>query len=553
MGQVRIDASLGNESAREVIHIPVRTPNLPSVRSEQAVVKPGEIWTPTLPPHGMAGTNTTTLSISRAPDFGLDKRLDYLVHYPHGCIEQTTSAAFPQVYLPTLVTLGDSRTREIETNVTAAIARLRSFQTESGGFGYWPHDSQVSDWGNNYAGHFLLEARRAGYDVPSDLMDPWLEYQRQQARSSEPGRTDNPEIADQAYRLYTLALAGQADMGAMNRLRDSLGKLGRDAAQTARRMLALAYFQTGLADLGNELLEASGGAWKPSRYDDWYYGSRLREEAVQLLARHTAGDKAGAWLLGEEVAKSLASDEWYSTQSTAWALLAISRTFADAVSGDTRFSLKDSADWRSLASAQTTWQDTLASGVAGGTSIRNDGTTVLHATLSHRGIPANAEEQPVSAGLAMTVRYTDVGGQPLAVEKLTQGQDFVAELTITNTGNRNLENLSLTQGVASGWQIRNTRLEGAAERSDMDYQDIRDDRVLSYFPLAVTAGKGHGDWPEWQYEWRSRQIKDTLTVRILLNASFAGRFYLPGWQAEAMYDGKIKAATAGRWVEVVRP
>ena len=279
----------------------------------------------------------------------------------------------------------------------------------------------------------------------------------------------------------------------------------------------------------------------------------MREQAIQLLAQNSAGDKAGAWSLGEEVARSLASDEWYSTQSTAWALLAISRTFADAISGETRFSLNETGDWRSLASARTTWQDSLLSFKAGSMSIRNDGTTTLHAILSHRGVPANTAEEPVSAGLAMEVRYTDVSGKPLPVDKLTQGQDFVAELTIANTGHKNLENLSLTQGVASGWQIRNTRLEGAAERNDLDYQDIRDDRVLSYFPLTVAAGKGNGDWPEWRYEWRSRQIRDTLTVRILLNASFAGRFYLPGWQAEAMYDGRVKAATAGRWVEVVRP
>ena len=73
---------------------------------------------------------------------------------------------------------------------------------------------------------------------------------------------------------------------------------------------------------------------------------------------------------------------------------------------------------------------------------------------------------------------------------------------------------------------------GLGQKGNFDYQDIRDDRVLTYFPMSPGQTK-------------------TFVVR--LNASYAGRFYLPVVNAEAMYDARIHSRTPGRWVEVYRP
>lgn len=66
--------------------------------------------------------------------------------------------------------------------------------------------------------------------------------------------------------------------------------------------------------------------------------------------------------------------------------------------------------------------------------------------------------------------------------------------------------------------------------SQPDYQDVRDDRVYSYFDLQPNTSK---------------------TFRIKLNASYLGKFYLPSTSCEAMYDNTINARNAGQWVEVV--
>ena len=116
------------------------------------------------------------------PSLNLSKHLNYLVRYPHGCIEQTTSAAFPQLYLDNLMELTADQKLEIEDHVRIALGKLPAFQLSDGGFGYWPGASEVNEWGTNYAGHFILLAENKGYSLPFGLKENWLKYQKRAAR-----------------------------------------------------------------------------------------------------------------------------------------------------------------------------------------------------------------------------------------------------------------------------------------------------------------------------------------------------------------------------------
>ena len=135
-------------------------------------IKPGESWTPEVALPGLAGTNRATLEVSRVPPLDLGRRLEYLLGYPHGCVEQTVSAAFPQLFLGKLLELTPEKQARAETNVKAALERLRRFQASDGGFGYWPGDDDSADWATNYAGHFAVEAQKAGYLPPPGAARP---------------------------------------------------------------------------------------------------------------------------------------------------------------------------------------------------------------------------------------------------------------------------------------------------------------------------------------------------------------------------------------------
>lgn len=523
-GTVRVQAEGGSESVSEEVHMTVRSPNPPSVERIVATVSPGKTWTQDFTPHGMAGTNTVSLEVSSVPPLHLAQRLQYLIRYPHGCVEQITSGAFPQLYLPGLMVLTEAQQVDTAANVQRVIDRLRGYQLAEGGFAYWPGASGVHDWSTSYSGHFLLEARRLGYAVPADMLERWQNYQRQQARSYVTGNHYS-QLA-QAYRLYTLALAGSPDAGAMNRLRDTTS-LG----DTARWQLAAAYQVMGMPDVAAALTD--NASLTPARYDEPgnTFGSQLRDRAILLPVLGGLNRHEEAQQQVQAIADALSQDGWYSTQSLAWALMSLARYFdTDADTRGLAFAWRQGeAAWQAVDEPQALLSSQSPQPEAAPLAVRNDSDWPLYVVLANRGVPAAGDERGASQGLSFTVRFAGADGAALPVQQLTQGTDIQAEVTITNTSGRRQAPLALTQVLPSGWQVNNQRMAGEETPQTLDYQDIRDDRVLSYFGL--DAG-------------------ESRTITVSLNASFAGRFYLPGWQVENMYDTSVQARTAGRWVTV---
>src|SRR5690606_21343441 len=213
------------------------------------------------------------------------------------------------------------------------------------------------------------------------------------------------------------------------------------------------------------------------------------------------------------------------------------------------FSLKttQAGEWQNLSVQQTFYRQKLEQSDIW---LRNDSDHDVRVMVSNRGVPANLQEQEQaqasSEGLNLSAKFFTLDGDPLSVESLPQGTDFVAEVTVSAEfarlpGNR-IENLALTLVMPSGWQIRNERLEGEQLPKGVDFMDIRDDRVLGYFSL----------WRDYSSSYRyNDRYQQNVTLRVILNASYAGKFYLPAWQVTAMYNEKIHAKTRGYWVEVV--
>jgi hypothetical protein len=169
--------------------------------------------------------------------------------------------------------------------------------------------------------------------------------------------------------------------------------------------------------------------------------------------------------------------------------------------------------------------------------VTNRGNNTLYLKLITRGQPLTGDSvKPINnpAVLIMNVEYISQNASPVDISRLAQGTDFIAKVTIKNPGKRgSYTEMALSEIFPSGWEILNPRMmdgEGAFKSSPADYQDVRDDRVYSYFDI--------------------RQ-NETLTYYIQLNAAYLGRYYLPSTNCSAMYDNTITAASAGRWVEVV--
>ena len=179
VAKFKVEVSSGSERAFEEIEVLVRPPNPEISKSNTYSLDPGKSWTTDYNAIGIKGTNRNRLSISKLPDLDLEKHLNYLIRYPHGCIEQTTSSVFPQLYLSRLTQLSNQQKESVETNIMAALNRYRLFQTSSGGFSYWPNGhAYPSEWGTNYAGHFMIEAKLKGYTLPSGMLEAWIKHQK---------------------------------------------------------------------------------------------------------------------------------------------------------------------------------------------------------------------------------------------------------------------------------------------------------------------------------------------------------------------------------------
>jgi hypothetical protein len=530
-GQLQFIATSGAESSQHTVDIAIQAPNTPSIRSVMATIEPQSTWSPTVTPFGLTGTNQSTLEVSAIPGLNLDQHLDYLVNYPHGCLEQTTSSAFPQLYLPKLLQLPAEQQQKVERHIKAAIDKLGNFQAVSGNLMYWPGSTEVNDWASIYAGNFLVEAQKQGYAIPTTLLNNWLIYQVNQAQ--EWSNVDNQDTSSiQAYRLYVLALAGKPQMGAMNRLRES-GK----ANTQARWMLAAAYQKVGQTEAATQLTQGLAATQTSAPTPDLTFSGKLGNLGIQLETLLALNKTQDADALIQQMAIELALAENANTHDLSWALMSISHYLAQstqAIKGQVSI---NGATATALSTAQSLLSQKLATGdTAFKVDLKNEGDRKLYATVYSKGVAPAGNELAESKGLTLQVDILNSAKQvvwstqnpstqPL---QFAQGQDYSIVVQVANSTPKVVKRVALSTLVPSGMEI-GTHPEAA--KVGLSYQDVRDDRVLSYFDLNAGERK---------------------TVTIPVNAAFLGNYYFPATSAEVMYEPNKRGRTAGLSVQIVK-
>ena len=532
IAKVMIIATSGKERAETSIELDVRNPNPPMTEVIDTILAPGQTWNQGFAQVGIAGTNKATLEVSGIPPINLGKRLDYLIHYPYGCVEQTTSSVFPQLYLANLMTLTQNQKEEAERNIRAGIQRLRLFQRPSGGMSYWPGDNEDNEWASNYAGHFLVEAEQKGYSLPQGMLDQWKKYQKIKATTWS--GTNDWAMLTQAYRLYTLALAKAPELGSMNRLREN-----KNLPVTAKWSLAAAYVLAGQPEVANQITNNLPTTVSKYRELCYTYGSDDRDKAIILETLTLLNRREKGMAVLKDLSAALSDNYGYmSTQTTAYALMSIAKFVGRAgVKSDMNFTL-NATNVRSetIATAALVSQTDLKIKGAENSSVslKNNGRAIIYARIIKQGVPKIGDQTSAESNVKMAVSYKDMDGNALDPTNIKQGTDFYAEVTLSNPGMRgDYAEMALVQIFPSGWEILNTRMDGteASSKSDIPrYQDIRDDRVYTFYDLRANQSK---------------------TFKIYLNASYYGGFYLPSVYTEAMYDASINAHIAGKWVNVV--
>lgn len=527
----------------EKVGIAVNSNNTPVELSENSALKGKETATYTQSHEYVKGTVESILTISNKMMLGLDQRLKYLIRYPYGCAEQTTSSVFPQLFMDKLSTNKDYDKQKVVDNINAGISRLKLFQLSSGAFSYWPGDKDKSDWATNYIGHFLIYAKKNGYYLPDSMYDKWLDYTARTVRGTD--MASDYDISWKSYALYLLALAGKQNVSEMNYMFENYYNTKMN--DTSKMYLAAAYKLIGEDSIAINLSSNINTSSIKKMFDALYardkyyysysYGSLLRELAVYLDCYYTIYGKKDDEAF-EEILSAMRTKKWYSTQTTAYSLIALSNIATENVV-DT---IKGVIDIDGVKTEYTT------SGIyklpisvdAKVIKVIPDTEGMTYVNYYIEGVPINADIEDYAEGFNISRKFYNDEGKSIDSKNIKSGDIFWLEVSVkpTHRNTERVDNIAINQILPSGWEIENLRVtdskvpkwvEEIAKNTNVSYTDIRDDRVM------------------WFFNYNNEK---ELNFFVKLNAVTKGEYDFPGTVLEAMYDNNYRAYKKGWKVKV---
>jgi uncharacterized protein YfaS (alpha-2-macroglobulin family) len=466
------------------------------------------------------GSARRDVIISPLPILQLRARLDYLVHYPYGCVEQTTSTAFPMIYIGEIASELDPetfRTKPAAGYVRDAIRRLGTMQTASGGFAMWPYGSDVNVWASIYVTHFWTEAKRAGYGVDAGRHGRALDYVAQLAKARP--EYDRDGLQQAVYALYVLARAQRADLGTMDYIRE---KHASTLSYEARALLGAAYAAVGNPSAVNAMLAEIEREEAVTRQTGGNYNSTVRNRALVVLALLDAAPKdARLPRLAGRLARDVIAERHYTTQDSAIALVALGQYFRTRKSNATYSGslLHDGKVIGRFGGKTMRFTKLPATGTLSVLMENGYVADAAYFTVRVRGTPSESTFRPYADGLRLTRTFMDRGGTPLVAKEVKQGDIVVIRTEIESTAGA-MQNVVIQVPLPAGLEVENPRLSTTESLpwvqnlAAPQHADIRDDRVL-FFVDVNAYGK--------------------LAFYTVARAITPGEFRLPPAQAEAMY------------------
>ena len=526
IAEFRINGKAGNYSSFDEVEIDIRNPNPIETKISDFALQPGESISELVERFGVAGNQAAAVEVSRMPSLNLEKRLNYLIRYPYGCLEQTVSSVFPQLYLSELTELPEIKAKQIDRNILVAIKKLRSYQ-RSGRFNYWRGGGYYHSWSDMYAAHFLYEAEQKGYFVGANVLKSWVDHQQEVASQFDTKNARMWEFDVQAYRLYILAITGNANTGAMNRMRGV-----ENLTDRARYLLAGAYGRIGQASVGKRVLEKASTDLENVGYEHRSFSSSIRDQAIAALTLSEIEQKGNSLIMVNKIAEKLRSSSWYSTHSIAFSLMAVAKVAMVSEKEEMNYKLSiNGGQERVVQSDNIVDIYDLALVDQSNFTIKNESEGVIYVSIINSGKQAPGIVQARKENLNLELSYVSENGEKIDFKNLEQGTDFKAIVRITNprTAGRNIDDLALSQIFPAGWEIRTGGLSNESRDENFQFQEVRDDRVNTFFGINDR----------------------TLKFEVKLTAAYVGDYYLPPTTCGSMYNNRIYASTSSNRVKVI--
>ena len=544
-GTITITANGLGETFTEKTGITVRPAASLQKTTVAGAVVGGKTQTLQLAGGFLPGTARASVTLSRSPVAQYGRELSYLLGYPHGCIEQTISKAFPQLYFADLakqlstntyfVRAGDNDLNPA-TNVRQAIQTVESLQTPNGGFTMWPGMTAISDgrsnvdeWASTYAVHFLAEAQKAGYEVRASVLSSALDYLT--TLTNNPA-TENAYTFDEAggrtarkvasrtsiYALYTLAVAGKANRSSMNFYKQNNGLLTSDG----RYLLAATFSQIGDTRSYTSLLPKRFTDNTTGRQTGGSYASPIRNLALVLDALvESDPNNLQIPTLARQLASAVKQADYLNTQEASFAFLSLGKLARQTASSTATATL--TASGKSLGNMNGALLNLKRVPTNIPLTLQASGSGNVYYFAQSEGIPANGKISEEDNGLRVRRTYLTRDGQPMGA--IRQNDLVVVKITLTSTNGLSVENVVVTDLLPAGLEVENPRLTEPRDMawiqkpSTPDYFDLRDDRI-NFYTTATGTEK---------------------TFYYLARAVSKGRFVVGPVSADAMYNGEYRS------------
>jgi len=487
-----------------------------------------------------------TVRIGPVPLVQFTGKLEHLLHYPYGCLEQTTSAAFPLIYIGDIAkaldpALFDPKKRDPKKGhgdpaemVQAGLRRIATMQLTGGGFTLWPGGQTVHPWGSIYATHFIVEARRAGHPVEESLHRGALGWLADEVKAK--GTYGSEELQRMVYGLYVLARAGKPDLGTMDFIRQ---KHAKALSAESRALLAAAYASVGNPRATQSLAANVGQVAEIQRQTGGNFNSAIRNRALLLLALLDA-DPGSAQIpaLVDRLARDAqVADSWWTTQEESFTLLALGQ-FLQRQAKQPPYSGTVLVAGKPMGKFTNATVTLPAITGTGAVRIQMDAGykpgSAFYSVLT-RGVPTDDAFKPASAGLEIQREFLNRDGGALDVSSVQQGDLVVIRTKVRSTSGP-VANVAIVNLLPSGLEVENPRLQTTEQlpwvtdaNLQPEYMDLRDDRILLFADLPADT---------WQ------------TFYTLVRAVAPGQFRLPPVQVEAMYNPALRATGERGTMEV---
>ncbi len=492
------------------------------------------------------------LVLSKSPAAELGPWLSLLVEYPYGCTEQTVSIAFPQLYYGDLADLVKSRNVDANqkasanANVQEAIRKIKMRQLYNGAVTLWDGEGTENWWATIYAAHFLIEARKAGFDVDQGLLSTMLGYINNRLKNRETvmywyNRTFNRRIAPEevTYGLYVLALAGQPNVSVMNYYKANPNMLSLDC----RYMLSAAYALAGDRRSFQQFLPASFSGEEANTQTGGCFASDIRDESLALDVLVDADpNNAQIPVMARHVMDKLKQRTWFSTQELAFSVLGLGKVARQAAGSSVTAEVEvdgrkvGAMDGNPLKLSTREIGAATSSGTAPKVTISTKGSGKLYYFWETEGISSTGAYKEEDSYLKVRKRFFDRFGRPLTGNSFKQNDLVIVQITLERTFSTDVDNIVITDMLPAGFEIENPRtknipgMDWVKDEDSPTALDVRDDRINLFVDL--------------------HSMKQTYYYAV--RAVSPGLYHMGPVSADAMYNGEYHSYNGAGTIKIVQ-